>query len=48
MELADTDSKESGYFYPKVATPATKEKINLDAAIASKLWDESMKIGKLK
>lgn len=47
MELAKTDSKESGYFYPKVAQPAAKEKINLDASVASKLWDESMLIGKL-
>jgi len=47
MELAKTDSKKAGYFYPKVAKPAAKEKINLDALVASKLWDESMMIGKL-
>jgi len=48
MELAKTDSNESGYFYPTVAKPATKEKINLDTSVASRLWDESMMIGKLK
>lgn len=47
MELAQTDSNQSGYFYPTVAKPAAKEKINLDASVASKLWDESMMIGKL-
>ena len=47
MELAKTDSKESGYFYPKVAKPAVKEKINLDTSVASKLWDESRMIAKL-
>ena len=47
MELAKTDSNDSGYFYPTVANPAAKEKINLDASVASKLWDESMMIGKL-
>jgi NAD(P)-dependent dehydrogenase (short-subunit alcohol dehydrogenase family) len=47
MELAKTDSNHSGFFYPTVASPAAKEKINLDASVASKLWDESMMIGKL-
>ncbi len=47
MELAKTGSKESGYFYPKIAKPAIKDKINLDASVASRLWDESIKIGKL-
>lgn len=47
MELAKSGSRESGYYYPKVAKPAAKEKINLDASVASKLWDESMKIGRL-
>ena len=47
MELANTDSNQSGYFYPTVAKPAAKEKINLDVSVASKLWDESMVIGKL-
>lgn len=47
MELAKTDSNDSGYFYPTVAKPAAKEKINLDASVASKLWDESMMLGKL-
>ena len=48
MELAKTDSNQSGYFYPTVAKPTTKEKINLNTSVASKLWDESMIIGKLK
>ena len=48
LELAKTDSNQSGYFYPTVAKPAAKEKINLDASVASKLWDESLIIGKLK
>jgi len=47
IALADTDDKDSGYFYPKVGQPAIKEKINLDPAVASTLWDESLKIGKL-
>jgi len=47
IALAETDAKDSGYFYPKVAIPAIKEKINLDVTVASKLWDESLKIGKL-
>jgi len=47
MELAKTDSNQSGYYYPRVANPTAKEKINLDASVASKLWDESMTIGKL-
>jgi len=47
IALADTDDKDSGYFYPKVGQPAIKEKINLDPAVASKLWDESLEIGKL-
>lgn len=47
LELAKTDSKESGYYYPTVAKPTAKEKINLDASVASKLWDESMMIGKV-
>jgi len=48
LELAKTDSRESGYFYPKVAKPEIRVKIDLDASVASKLWDESMLIGKLK
>ena len=47
MELVKTNSNQSGYFYPTVAKPATKEKINLDTSVASRLWDESMMIGKL-
>jgi NAD(P)-dependent dehydrogenase (short-subunit alcohol dehydrogenase family) len=47
MELAKTDSGESGCYYPKVAKPSAKEKINLDSSISSKLWEESMKIAKL-
>lgn len=47
MELTKTNSKDSGYFYPKVAKPLIKEKINLDPSISKKLWDESTKIGKL-
>ena len=47
MELANIDSNQSGYFYPTVAKPTAKEKIQLDASVASKLWEESMKIGKL-
>lgn len=47
MELAKTNSKLSGYYYPKVAKPEAMEKINLDVSVASKLWDESMMIGKL-
>lgn len=47
LELANTDSNQSGYFYPAVAKPAVKEKINLDASVASRLWDESILIGKL-
>lgn len=47
IALAETGGKDSGYFYPKVAKPAIKEKINLDVAVAVKLWDESLKIGKL-
>jgi len=48
IELAETDLKESGYFYPKVAKPSVKEKINLDASIVSKLWYESMNISRLE
>ncbi|WP_316740689.1 SDR family NAD(P)-dependent oxidoreductase [Pedobacter antarcticus] len=47
IALADTDAKHSGYFYPKVAKPAVEEKIDLDISVASKLWEESLKIGKL-
>lgn len=47
MELTKTNSKDSGYFYPKVAKPLIKEKINLDPSISKQLWDESTKIGKL-
>ena len=47
MELAKTDSEESGYYYPKVAEPSAKEKINLDSSLSSKLWEESMKIARL-
>lgn len=47
IALAQTDAKDSGYFYPKVAKPLVKESINLDAAVALKLWNESLKIGKL-
>ncbi len=47
MELVNTDSKDSGYFYAKVAKPEGKQKINLDSSVASKMWDESLKIGKL-
>ena len=47
MELADGNSNESGFFYPKVAKPAAKQKISLDAATAAKLWEESSKIAKL-
>lgn len=47
IALAATDSKDSGYFYPKIAAPETKEKINLDEALAAKLWDESLKIAEL-
>lgn len=47
MELAKTDSKESGYYYPKVAKPEVKEKIDLDSTVSAKLWAESMKIGML-
>ncbi|MBB5646072.1 SDR family NAD(P)-dependent oxidoreductase [Pedobacter cryoconitis] len=47
IALADTDGRDAGYFFPKVAKPAIKERIDLDASVASKLWDESIKIGKL-
>jgi NAD(P)-dependent dehydrogenase (short-subunit alcohol dehydrogenase family) len=47
LQLAKTESNESGYFYPIVAKPEAKEKINLDASVALKLWDESMILGKL-
>lgn len=47
LELADTSNRESGYFYPKVAKPAIKQKINLDSSVAERLWNESLKIGKL-
>jgi len=47
MELAKTNSNDSGYFYPKAAKAEAKEKINLDETVASKLWDESMMLGKL-
>jgi len=47
LELAQTDSKDSCYFYPTVAKPKVKEKINVDESIASMLWDESMMIVKL-
>lgn len=47
MELARTESKDSGFFYPKVAQPLTKEKINLDPFVSKKLWNQSIKIGKL-
>ncbi|MBB5637960.1 NAD(P)-dependent dehydrogenase (short-subunit alcohol dehydrogenase family) [Pedobacter cryoconitis] len=47
MALVETNDQHSGYFYPKVARPATKEKINLAADVASKLWDESIKLGHL-
>lgn len=47
LALTETKSQDSGYFFPKVAKPSIKEQINLDSFIASKLWDESMKIGKL-
>ncbi len=48
LELAKTDSMDSGYYYPKVAKPAVKEKIDFDTDVASKLWDESLIIAKLK
>lgn len=47
MALANSEKPESGYFYPKVAKPTVKNKINLDTNIATKLWDESLKISKL-
>ncbi|MBB5623726.1 NAD(P)-dependent dehydrogenase (short-subunit alcohol dehydrogenase family) [Pedobacter cryoconitis] len=47
IALADTDGRDAGYFFPKVAKPAIKERIDLDTSVASKLWDESIKIGKL-
>ncbi|PTT02524.1 hypothetical protein DBR11_04545 [Pedobacter sp. HMWF019] len=47
IALAETDAKDSGYFYPEVAKPSIKEEIVLDAAVALKLWDESLKIGNL-
>jgi NAD(P)-dependent dehydrogenase (short-subunit alcohol dehydrogenase family) len=47
LELTNTSNKESGYFYAKVAKPSAREKINLDVSVATKLWDESMKIAKI-
>lgn len=47
MAIAETDAKDSGYFYPKVAKPGIKEKINLDSTVAAKLWEESLKLGQL-
>jgi NAD(P)-dependent dehydrogenase (short-subunit alcohol dehydrogenase family) len=47
MELATTKNIESGYFYPKVAKPEAKVKVSLDAATATKLWDESLNLAKL-
>ena len=47
LALVNAGSVESGYFYPKLAKPEVKEKINLDASTASKLWDESMRLGRL-
>ena len=47
LALAETNAKESGYFYPKLANTTVKEKINVDALVASKLWDVSMKLAKL-
>ncbi|MET4141444.1 SDR family NAD(P)-dependent oxidoreductase [Pedobacter sp. UYP1] len=47
IALADTDERDAGYFLPKVAKPALKDKIDLDKSVASKLSDESIKIGKL-
>lgn len=46
LALTETNSKDSGYFFPEVAKPTVKEQINLDEFTASKLWEESIKIGK--
>jgi hypothetical protein len=47
LELASTNTIESGYFYPKLAKPFIKEKINFDAAIAARLWEDSLTIAKI-
>lgn len=47
MAILESDAKDSGYFYPKVAKPGIKEKINLDRTVAAKLWEESLKLGQL-
>lgn len=47
LALTETTSQDSGYFFPEVAKPSIKEQISLDTFIASKLWNESIKIGKL-
>lgn len=47
ITLAGSDTKDSGYFYPKVAIPAIKEEIVLDAGVSLKLWEESLRIGNL-
>lgn len=47
LALTETNLQDSGYFLPKLAKPSIKEQISLDTFIASKLWNESIKIGKL-
>jgi NAD(P)-dependent dehydrogenase (short-subunit alcohol dehydrogenase family) len=47
LDVANTEKIESGYFYPKVAKPEAKQKIELDSTVAGKVWEESQKIAKL-
>jgi NAD(P)-dependent dehydrogenase (short-subunit alcohol dehydrogenase family) len=47
MHLATTEKRDTGYFYHKVGKSEVKQKISLDSSLASKLWDESLKLARL-
>lgn len=47
LDIVSTSTVGSGYFYPELAAPLAKQKINLDAATAARLWEESLKIAKI-
>ncbi len=47
LELASGNPIDSGYFYPELDNSSSKEKINLSAAFADKLWKESLEIAEI-
>ncbi len=48
VSLSEKNYIGTGEFFPKPADMTTKEKLNYDITTASKLWDESMRLAKMK